>query len=520
MQSKTSTTISIARVIINYLQALSLLQAPSSPMLNNSLKSASVSDGVALGLHPIQCAFQFSLFDRLYVTLALPIAAVAVPVLIALVVALLQWCGVCAGSESAVEARMHERMVAQGGIGFASAARGGHSGGSARGGLAAATPSPRGGGARQRRHHTVVLQPGGSGSPSQENATQGQSKGRWFRLVMQDNMNRAVTASVVVLFLLHQSVSKMIMNLFATYDFRIYGRTLLQADMSVSTSDNGYTVAYAMGWVGVVLYVFGIPIAGAAILSSLSRSGDLGKQNTIARWGFLYAGLSLKRPMRFLWELVVIARKLALIGIATLITQSVMLQGLAALLVLLVAIVLQLLAKPFDSRTLNYLEMSALGVLIITQIGILFIELQQSVAAAVFLIVFNITFLVVAVAVIFMSADDQITDVITKANKCCKPVEDATCSCFRTALLYAGFDDPVRPTKSKRALGGRHRLTRDDSSGPGFVAGIEMSSRGGEGGAGQQQQQHQGQGRQGSPAGSPSGGATASSRPTFDFSHI
>jgi len=153
-------------------------------------------------------------------------------------------------------------------------------------------------------------------------------------------VNKAITASVVVLFLLHQSVSKMIMNLFATYDYRIYGRTLLQADLSISTSDGGYSLAYAMGWVGVFAYVLGIPAAGAYILTSLSLSGDLAKQNTVARWGFLYAGLSLKRPMRFLWELVVIARKLALVGIATLITQSVMLQGLSALLVLLCAIVL------------------------------------------------------------------------------------------------------------------------------------------------------------------------------------
>jgi len=85
------------------------------------------------------------------VTLALPIAAVAIPIAIALTIALMQWCGVCTGSESAVEARMQERMKSQGmGVGFA--------------GVVAATDGNVGASNsrltsdRRRRRHGAVLQ--------------------------------------------------------------------------------------------------------------------------------------------------------------------------------------------------------------------------------------------------------------------------------------------------------------------------------------------------------------------------
>ena len=125
----------------------------------------------------------------------------------------------------------------------------------------------------------------------------------------------------------------------------------------------------------VLLVCFSIlvPTVGAYFMYHVRNDISSRKVATIA--GFLTDGYKLN--IAWVWEFVVLARKLIILAISLFIWDS-FLQSFTAVIVLILAIVVQLMVAPFERYALNLLEVGALSSLLITQLsGILLWYKQQ-----------------------------------------------------------------------------------------------------------------------------------------------
>ncbi len=77
------------------------------------------------------------------------------------------------------------------------------------------------------------------------------------------------------------------------------------------------------------------------------------------RYGFLYDGYQLIHG-RFLWEAIVLLRKLSLVFIVVTISDA-FFQVFAGVVVISSFLALQIYVRPYDSRTLNSLEIAAMA---------------------------------------------------------------------------------------------------------------------------------------------------------------
>ena len=83
------------------------------------------------------------------------------------------------------------------------------------------------------------------------------------------------------------------------------------------------------------------------------------------------------RPAAFWWELVVVGRKLVLLGFLALVVPGSFLQLFAATVVALCLLVVELFAAPFSSPSNNFLAVAAAFALVLTLQGSLGFKLAQ-----------------------------------------------------------------------------------------------------------------------------------------------
>ena len=117
------------------------------------------------------------------------------------------------------------------------------------------------------------------------------------------------------------------------------------------------TAAYA----GVGLSCTGLGLPRASV-RGVVRAGQV-----YMRWGFLIDGY---RAECFLWELVVLARKIAVSAVVVF-AQDAFLQAYLAVVVLMASIMVQLQVKPFQLPLLNFFETLSLTATLITQLACL-----------------------------------------------------------------------------------------------------------------------------------------------------
>merc|ERR1711871_1846893 len=106
-------------------------------------------------------------------------------------------------------------------------------------------------------------------------------------------------------------------------------------------TDNHARWAFGVGGFMLIAYALGIPLG--ALLALHSIKGELAKWRTT--YGFLYA--SYTEPFWF-WEMVVMLKKVAIVGSVVLLEPvGVDIQTITAVSVIVIALVLQLLFRPF-----------------------------------------------------------------------------------------------------------------------------------------------------------------------------
>lgn len=161
------------------------------------------------------------------------------------------------------------------------------------------------------------------------------------------------------------------------YDVPVLGARLLASDLRYGDMDDEFVASQALAVVGLVVFGFGLPVLGTALLWRHSTPLSLASRHTRGYFGALYDGHrvgqlrsdgSAERNLWF-WELlVVVPRKMLLAMVVALVSQPV---GQAALLVLVLtcALVLQMWLQPYTLPLMNSVESAGLASLVFASLG-------------------------------------------------------------------------------------------------------------------------------------------------------
>jgi hypothetical protein len=176
----------------------------------------------------------------------------------------------------------------------------------------------------------------------------------------------------------------------------------LSGDLELCCHDGAVlSYMYAFGAPGLVVYAIGIPFVAAWLLTVYRNRLD--EPRVRATLGFLFAGY---RRSAYYWEAVVMLRKVAVAAIAVFLApQGVTVQTYAAIFLVFLLALAQAMKRPFASRRLNRLELTALVASFVTFEAGLFLSTDEStdavrVIATMAIFVANIAFLVAVVLVV------------------------------------------------------------------------------------------------------------------------
>eukprot|EP00361_Fabrea_salina_P007450 CAMPEP_0202436818 /NCGR_PEP_ID=MMETSP1345-20130828/26245_1 /ASSEMBLY_ACC=CAM_ASM_000843 /TAXON_ID=342563 /ORGANISM="Fabrea Fabrea salina" /LENGTH=1731 /DNA_ID=CAMNT_0049050339 /DNA_START=6 /DNA_END=5201 /DNA_ORIENTATION=+ len=165
-----------------------------------------------------------------------------------------------------------------------------------------------------------------------------------------------VTTMIVLFFLIHPTIVKLMFSIFACREIEGKGPWLIQ-NLEVQCWDEKHTL-YALGVALPSILVWGIGVPTFMLYSMYKKSRYLFKIDNKLRFGFLFNGYKLSR---FYWEFVILYRKIIVICLAVFLsTISIQVQALTCLLVLIVFLYMQKVYKPFVVDHLNQLETSAI----------------------------------------------------------------------------------------------------------------------------------------------------------------
>jgi hypothetical protein len=384
----------VMRSLVNYLQALAVLatlRISGGESVRTTLALAEVAGGATLSLLPVQCATGMSFLERFAASLSLPLVACIAPFAIAAVFTLLQLLSrvvrpilsplllplaaimpCClqpapAGGNSASVTRpdtpSHGRACCcccgSGGSQPVDSA--------STDSLVAVSSRALTGGPSMDLEAVVA---GGNGSDTAaRRAKRSRDAASLSGLaLLRHNMRSASYSVVAILFVIHFGTLRAIFRAFEVYPSRIYGVIFLQADYITHTESDTYaSIILPLAVLGGIVYGLGIPLLGVLVL--VRNSDRLRHPAVLARYGFLYQGLSLTRRGRYLFEGVVLVRKTGLALIAAFGTADALGQGYLAALWLLLFLVAHLVLKPYTDSVVNGLEAVSLTTLTISQVA-------------------------------------------------------------------------------------------------------------------------------------------------------
>jgi len=179
---------------------------------------------------------------------------------------------------------------------------------------------------------------------------------------MKSLLNKSVASLVMILFMLHPSISKSTFAIFACTQIK-NNELWVTADMSLRCWDYEhvkYILLIALPC--CIVWIFGLPLL---CLGLLYRSRErLTAESIQIKYSFLYKGY---RPELYYWEFVILYRKVILVCTAVFLTTvSTLVQALSVLAVLLVCLFLQIVVKPFRTPAFNKLEIKSILVSLVT----------------------------------------------------------------------------------------------------------------------------------------------------------
>lgn len=123
----------------------------------------------------------------------------------------------------------------------------------------------------------------------------------------------------------------------------IDGKTYMAVDMSIEAAGPQYVMLSILAAAGLIGYGFLAPTLAA--YSLWKNAARLQTPEMQARWGFLYAGYRLDGG--YWWEFVVLGRKIVLLCIVSVVTDS-NTQSVAGSLAIVAALTAHNIAQPFE----------------------------------------------------------------------------------------------------------------------------------------------------------------------------
>ena len=192
------------------------------------------------------------------------------------------------------------------------------------------------------------------------------------RAVHRDFIGLAVgTSFVLSTYFVYSRVTKALLSVFSMED--IEGNFYLKVELGTPALTMEHNSMMVAAGIMLVCFSIGVPTVGLYCMYQVRKDISSRKVATIA--GFLTDGY--KMNVAWIWEFIVLGRKLVILAISLFIWDS-FIQSFAAVIVLILAIVVQLMVAPFELPALNLLEVGALSSLLVTQLsGILLWYKQQ-----------------------------------------------------------------------------------------------------------------------------------------------
>ena len=175
--------------------------------------------------------------------------------------------------------------------------------------------------------------------------------------------NSYITAVIVAVFMIHPSI---VQTTFAMFNCIKLGALdtdwYLLADMSAQCySSTHFSWLFFVGAPMCIFYVFGMPLFVLYRLylnrEELRKPFDQINRNVLKTYHFLFKGYEGEF---FFWEIVIMIRKILIIGIAVFFSYDTQIQSLLAILLVVIALSVHAYACPFVSDTMDGLELLSL----------------------------------------------------------------------------------------------------------------------------------------------------------------
>ncbi|TNV74984.1 hypothetical protein FGO68_gene9839 [Halteria grandinella] len=198
-------------------------------------------------------------------------------------------------------------------------------------------------------------------TPQSEN-----SRSKDYKEEKQGIIGNAISTIIVILFLIHPTVTRGMFNMFKQDIIAIIinscknieGVSRLFVDLDVICY-NGvhYQMAFSLALPAIIIYSTGIPIIGLIVI--FKNRMRLQRAFVKQRYGFLYNGY--KKGFASYWEIFVIYRKVAIIFIQVFLVQNgKVVQALVTLIFLILLMFLVKTFEPYNKYCLNQLEFLSL----------------------------------------------------------------------------------------------------------------------------------------------------------------
>jgi hypothetical protein len=172
----------------------------------------------------------------------------------------------------------------------------------------------------------------------------------WEQIIHQYTLSTFATSVTVAVFLIHPSVVQQTFHLFScqTIGYSTTDQYLLLDMTQQCWTGQHLRWVLALGVPMLILYVFALPAGLFFLLRSHKESIVKLEPSIMMRFGFLFRGYKINS---YYWEVVVIGRKVVLIGLSCFSAMAFRTQSLLALLVVFVSLGLHLTVKPFEIET-------------------------------------------------------------------------------------------------------------------------------------------------------------------------
>ena len=184
-----------------------------------------------------------------------------------------------------------------------------------------------------------------------------------------------MTTLVIIIYFMYMRVTRALLEVFSVV--RINGDTYLTRSVDLQANTPEHNVVRVIAGLWLIGFTVGVPVVSFGTLIWLHRTGRENDPRYRTAIGFLNDGYKRKF---FWWEAVVLLRKLCLLLVADVISpDDGFLQSFLAVAVLSVSMVIQAWAQPYQSITINVLDMAAMAAVYATRLGaILFSHVRSS----------------------------------------------------------------------------------------------------------------------------------------------